>query len=322
MSDLSPNEDEVIWIQKYRPKKIADCIFPQDIKKTFQAFVEQATVPNLLLSGNAGVGKTTVAKALCEELGAERLFFNSSLNGGIDTLRHQIQDFASTVSVYGNDGRKMVILDEADQLSQKAFQPALRAFMEEFSRTCGFILTANHPNQIIAPLLSRTTHIDFNLNRCPSEIQSLKDEFSVRVERILREESIEYEQAVIINTINRNYPDFRKILNEVHQYSLSGAVVNVDSTENIGGSFDTVWHLLKNKRFAGLKKWVALNRNMNPESFFNTLYEYADDHIQKASQPVFVKSLSDYQARAEHDKKLQITMMALFTDVLVKCKFV
>ena len=212
--------EDFLWVEKYRPKTVEDTILPVDLKRTFQNFVDQGNIPNLILAGSAGVGKTTIARAMLEQLGCDYIVINGSMNGNIDTLRNEILSFASSMSFSG--GRKYVILDEADYLNANSTQPALRNFMEEFSKNCGFILTCNFRNRIIDPLHSRCSVIDFKIGK--ADMAKLAAQFFKRVITILDSENVKYEQQVVAEVINKHFPDWRRVLNELQRYSATGAI--------------------------------------------------------------------------------------------------
>ena len=245
---------EFLWVEKYRPNTLSNCILPDELKNTFQEFVNQQNIPNLLLSGSAGVGKTTVAKAMLEELGADYIVVNGSLHGNIDTLRTEIMNFATTVSF--SEGRKYVILDEADYLNPQSTQPALRNFMEEYSKNCGFILTCNFKNRIIEPLQSRCSVVDFLF---PKKLApSLAGSFFERVKIILEQEQVKYDEKVLVEIIQRHFPDWRRVLNELQRYSVSGIIdigILSNSSQN---AFKSLISLLKGKQFGDMRKWVCL----------------------------------------------------------------
>jgi len=247
--------DDFLWVEKYRPKAIADTILPAGLKKTFQEFVDNGELPNLLLSGSQGTGKTTVARALCEEVGADYIIINGSMNGNIDTLRNDIKNFASTVSL--NGGRKVVILDEADYLNPQSTQPALRGFIEEFSKNCSFILTCNFKNRIIAPLHSRCSVIDFKIEN--KEKPQLAGKFFKRVMTILETEEVTANQKVVAELINRHFPDNRRILNELQRYGASGTIDEGILSVSSDANMKELMRNLKEKNFKEVRKWVALN---------------------------------------------------------------
>ena len=272
---------EFLWVEKYRPSRLTDCILPEELKNTFQQFINQKNIPNLLLSGSAGVGKTTVAKAMLEELGADYIVVNGSLHGNIDTLRTEIMNFATTVSF--SEGRKYVILDEADYLNPQSTQPALRNFMEEYSKNCGFILTCNFKNRIIEPLQSRCSVIDFLF---PKKLApSLAGSFFTRVKTILDEEQVKYDEKVLAEIIQRHFPDWRRVLNELQRYSVSGIIdigILSNSSQN---AFKSLIALLKGKQFSDMRKWVAQNIDSDPTSIMRQLYDSSSEVIKANSIP-------------------------------------
>ena len=270
---------EFLWVEKYRPNRLEDCILPDELKNTFQQFINQQNIPNLLLSGSAGVGKTTVAKAMLEELGADYIVVNGSLHGNIDTLRNEIMAFASTVSFA--EGRKYVILDEADYLNPQSTQPALRNFMEEYSKNCGFILTCNFKNRIIEPLQSRCSVIDFLF---PKKLApSLAGSFFTRVKTILDQEEVKYDEKVLAEIIQRHFPDWRRVLNELQRYSVSG-IIDVGILSNSSqNAFKSLIALLKGKQFSDMRKWVAQNIDSDPTSIMRQLYDSSSEVIKPSS---------------------------------------
>ena len=241
-------QDVFLWTEKYRPKTVADTILPPDLRKVFQQFVDQKNVPNLLLTGSSGVGKTTVAKAMLEELGCDYIVINASMNGNIDTLRYDIQNFASAMSLQG--GRKYVILDEADYLNANSTQPALRNFMEEYSKNCGFILTCNFKNRIIEALHSRCSVIDFKISKKDSV--KLAEQFYKRVDKILKAEKVEYEPAAVAEVIKKYYPDWRRVLNELQRYSALGKIDTGILTNMQEANISELIKQMKDKNFAAL----------------------------------------------------------------------
>ena len=271
--------NEYLWCQKYRPRTVADTILPKDLKDTFQKFVDDKNVPNLLLAGRAGVGKTTIARAMLDELEADYIVINGSMNGNIDTLRVDIQNFASTVSFSG--GRKYVILDEADYLNANSTQPALRNFMEEFSKNCGFILTCNFVNRIIEPLHSRCSVVNFNINA--SDRPKLAAQFFKRTLGILDAEHVEYEQKAVAELINTYFPDWRRVLNELQRYSATG---RIDSGILRNKSSETIEELvafLKAKKFSEVRKWVAENSDIDSATLYRSLYDILPTKLNTTS---------------------------------------
>jgi len=310
-------KEQFLWVEKYRPKTIADTILPEELKATFQQFVDQKNIPNLILSGSAGVGKTTVARAMLEELECDYIVINGSMNGNIDTLRHEILNFASSVSLSG--GRKYVILDEADYLNANSTQPALRNFMEEFSKNCGFILTCNFKNRIIEPLHSRCSVIDFKLSK--SAGAKLASQFFKRVEKILANENIEFDRAVVAEVVTKFFPDWRRVLNELQRYASTGKIDSgiLSSIKDL--DINSVYKLLKDKDFTSLRKWVAENVDIEQTELFRRLYESADQYMTPNSIPQLVLILSKYQYQAAFVADPEINIIACITEVLISCEF-
>jgi DNA polymerase III delta prime subunit len=308
--------EEFLWVEKYRPRKIADCILPEDLKSTFQQFVNDGNIPNLLLCGGAGVGKTTVARAMLEEINADYYVINGSMNGNIDTLRVDIRNFAATVSFTG--GRKYVILDEADYLTH-ATQPALRNFMEEFSSNCGFILTCNFVNRIIEPLHSRCSVIEFKIGA--KEKATLAKEFLARACAILDQESVGYDKKVLAEVIMKHFPDWRRVLNELQRYSArgtidSGILASVDNVE-----IKELLKYLKDREFENMRKWVAQNGSMDVNVLFRKLYDAASTIMKPESIPPLVLALADYQYKAAFVVDQEINMAACMTQIMIDCEF-
>jgi DNA polymerase III delta prime subunit len=311
-------KDDFLWVEKYRPHKIEDCILPESLKTTFSEFVKQGNIPNLLLTGSQGTGKTTVARAMCEELGLDYIEINGSMNGGIDTLRTEIKNFASTISFTGT--RKMVILDEADYLNAQSTQPALRNFMEEFSKNCGFILTCNFKNRIIEPLHSRCSIIEFKIPS--SQKPKLASQFHKRACGILEQEGIEFDKAVVAEVVTKHFPDWRRVLNELQRYSVTG---KIDSgiLSNLGEeNFKGLVDLLKNKRFNDMRKWVAENLDTEPTAFFRKFYDMASTYMKPNSIPQLVLLLGRYQYQSAFVADQEINTVAFLTEVMVDAEWV
>lgn len=309
--------EQFLWVEKYRPKKIADTILPAELKQTFQQFVDQKNVPNLILSGSAGVGKTTVARAMLEELGCDYIVINGSMNGNIDTLRNEILNFASAVSLSG--GRKYVILDEADYLNANSTQPALRNFMEEFSRNCGFILTCNFKNRIIQPLHSRCSVIDFKISK--KDMAKLAVQFLKRVECILKSENVEYDKGVIVSVIESFFPDWRRVLNELQRYSALGKIDSgiLTSFQNI--SMKELFGAMKAKKFDEVRKWVHENSEMDQNTVFRSVYEAADTYVAKKTIPLLVLKIADYQYKAAFVVDQEINLLAFFVELMMELEW-
>lgn len=303
---------EILWTQRYRPRTISDCILPDHLKKTFQKFVDDGTVPNLLLCGGAGIGKTTVAKAMLEELGADYIVINGSMNGNIDTLRTDIQSFASTMSFTG--GRKYVILDEADFLNPSSTQPALRGFIEEFSKNCGFIFTCNYPNRIIEPLHSRCSVIDFKINK--KDKQQLAVQFLKRSMEILDKENISYEKPVLSELIVKYYGDWRRVLNELQRYSVSG---KIDSGifSNIGEeNIKTLVEFIKQKDYKNMRKWVGENTDGESSAFIRKLFDILSITAPANNLPDIVLVMARYQYQATFAVDQEINNTAMLTELM------
>jgi len=308
---------EFLWVEKYRPNKLEDCILPDELKNTFQQFINQQNIPNLLLSGSAGVGKTTVAKAMLEELGADYIVVNGSLHGNIDTLRTEIMNFATTVSF--SEGRKYVILDEADYLNPQSTQPALRNFMEEYSKNCGFILTCNFKNRIIEPLQSRCSVIDFLF---PKKLApSLAGSFFTRVKTILDQEEVKYDEKVLAEIIQRHFPDWRRVLNELQRYSVSG-IIDVGILSNSSqNAFKSLIALLKGKQFSDMRKWVAQNIDSDPTSIMRQLYDSSSEVIKPSSIPQLVLLIGEYQYKSAFVADQEVNLVAFLTQVMADVEF-
>lgn len=310
--------DDFLWSQLYRPKTIEQCILPTDLKNTFQQFVDKGTIPNMLLTGRAGVGKTTVARAMLEQLNCDYMIINGSMNGNIDTLRVDISQFASSMSLMG--GRKYVILDEADYLNPNSTQPALRNFMEEFSKNCGFILTCNFKNKIIEPLHSRCTVIDFKLPN--NEKAKLASQFMKRIKNILDTEKVQYDDGAVAEVISKYFPDWRRVLNELQRYSATG---KIDSgiLANLGDeSFKNLFGYLKAKSFSNMRKWVGENSDIESHVLFRKIYDNAIQYIKPASIPQLVLIIGDYQFKAAFVADPEINIVACLTMIMTECEFI
>jgi DNA polymerase III delta prime subunit len=309
--------DEFLWVEKYRPKKVEDTILPPDLKKTFQTFVDQDNVPNLILAGSAGVGKTTIAKAMLEELDCDYIVINGSMNGNIDTLRNDIMSFASSVSLQG--GRKYVILDEADYLNANSTQPALRNFMEEYSRNCGFILTCNFVNRIIEPLHSRCSVIEFKLSK-QDKVECAAQMYK-RTCGILKQENVEYDRASVAEVVKKHFPDNRRILNELQRYSATGSIDSgiLSNLEEV--TIDNLFGHLKEKDFTSVRKWVAERSEADTTALFRSLYDKANDHLEPNSIPQLVLILADYQYKDAFVADHEINITACLTEIMANCHF-
>lgn len=311
------SRDDFLWCEKYRPKKVVDTVLPSQLQAVFQQYVNDKNVPHLLLSGRAGVGKTTIARAMLEELGADYIVINGSLNGNIDTLRNDILNFASAVSLDG--GRKYVILDEADYLNPNSTQPALRNFMEEYSKNCGFILTCNFKNRIIEPLHSRCTVVEFKI---PSnEKPKIAAKFYRRVVDVLTAEKVEFDAKVVAGVVEKHFPDFRRTLNELQRYAVSGKIdtgILVDLQES---NLKELVSFLKQKDFTSVRKWVAENTDADPISLFRKLYDSSNELMKPSSIPQMVLILADYQYKQAFVADQEVNTVACLTELMVECEF-
>jgi DNA polymerase III delta prime subunit len=314
---IDSRDEMFLWVEKYRPQKIDDCVLPQALKDTFRQYVEQGELPNFLFTGSAGVGKTTIAKALCNEIGAEFMMINGSEESGIDTLRTKIKGFASTISL--TDAKKVVILDEADYLNANSTQPALRGFIEEFANNCRFILTCNFKNRIIEPIHSRCSVIEFKIDS--KDKQEIAATFFKRAVSILKQEQIEFDPKVVAELITKHFPDYRRILNELQRYSVSGKIdsgILVNMSEE---SFKGLIKLLKEKDFTEVRKWVSKNSDSDTTSLFRELYDSAANTIEPNSVPQLVLILADYQYKAAFVADHELNIMAALTEIMAQCKF-
>ena len=308
---------EFLWVEKYRPQKIDDCILSLDLKRVFTNIISKGELQNMMFTGTAGTGKTTVARALCNELDLDYIVINGSEESGIDTLRNKIKQFASSVSLSG--GYKVVILDEADYLNPQSTQPALRGFIEEFSANCRFILTCNFKNRVIEPLHSRCSVIEFAMPK--KERDSLAGQFMQRVQQILAVESINSDPTVLAELIIKYFPDFRRTLNELQRYSNfgkidSGILVNVSDV-----SFDSLMNALKVKDFKKMRQWVADNIDTEPAAMFRKLYDNMNDFVEPQSIPQLVLILADYQYKNSFVADHELNMVACLTEVMAGVKF-
>lgn len=306
---------EFLWVEKYRPQTISDCILPDGLKQTFQEYVDAGEISNMLLCGTAGTGKTTVARALCNELGCDYIVINGSDESGIDVLRTKIRDFASTVSFESK--AKVVILDEADYLNPNSTQPALRAFIEEFSGNCRFIFTCNFKNRIIEPLHSRTAVIDFKIDK--KDRPEMAQKFMGRMQYILTQEGIPYEQNVLAELLMKHFPDYRRVINELQRYSKSGSIdsgiLSNIAEINTKGLIDS----LKDKDWKKMRQWVVNNVDNDPQGVYRKVYDALIDKVKQV--PHLVLLIADYQYKSAFVADQEINLTACLTDIMASVEF-
>ena len=307
--------NEYLWVEKYRPQKIDDCVLPESIKKTFKDMVDSGEAQNLLLSGGAGCGKTTIARALCSELDTEYIIINCSEDGNIDTLRTKIRNFASTVSITG--AKKVVILDEFDYSNAQSTQPALRGFIEEFSSNCRFILTCNFKNRIIEPLHSRCTNVEFKIPN--TEKPELAKQILGRLTTILNAENVPFDDRVLAQLILKHFPDFRRIINELQRYSVSGTI-DSGILSNLGEiSLSELVTAMKGKDFTSLRKWAVDNLDNDHTRIFRKIYDGLYESFETTSIPAAVLILADYQDKASRVADQEINLTACLTELMMEC---
>ena len=309
--------EDFLWVEKYRPKTISECVLPSGLKQTLSEFISKGDLPNLILSGGPGVGKTTAAKAMIEELGLTYMMINGSEESGIDTLRVKLKNYASTVSLHG--GRKYLILDESDYLNAQSTQPALRGLIEEFHKNCGFILTCNYKNRLIPPLHSRCSVVDFTIQK--SEKKELAEQFFKRVMDILVAEDIKFEPKAVAEVINKFFPDWRRVINELQRYSVSGRIdagILVDISEI---NIKELMRFMKDKEFTNVRKWIINNIDNDPTRLFRRLYDNLYDYMDGSSIPHVVVILGEYQYKAAFVADQEINMLACLTEIMARGKF-
>ena len=307
------NSNEFLWVEKYRPQKLDDCILPEGLLKTFKSIVESGEMQNMLLTGTAGLGKTTVARAMCNMLDLDYMIINGSEESGIDVLRTKIRQFASSVSLQSR-GPKVIILDEADYLNPSSTQPALRGFIEEFSNNCRFILTCNFKNRVIEPLHSRCAVIEFNTSK--KQMASLANAFLKRLEFILKEEGIQYEQSVVAELILRFAPDWRRVLNECQRYSVSGKIDKGILANLTDANITLLIKALKDKDFKAGRAWVVNNIDCEPAAIFRKIYDNMTEHANPDSIPNIVVILANYQYKDAFVADHELNLVACITELM------
>jgi DNA polymerase III delta prime subunit len=309
---------EYLWVEKFRPKTVSDCILPDRIKKVFQSYVDTANIPNLMLTGSAGVGKTTVAMAMCEEIGLNYMFINSSEERGIDMLRTKIRGYASTISLTG--GRKVIILDEADYLTPDA-QAALRGAVEEYSENCSFIFTCNFKSRLLDALHSRCSVIDFSLKA--DEKPRMAAQLFQRLSTILINQKVEYDKQVLIKIVEKFFPDYRRTLNELQRYSSGGSIDagTLAQVSDVRKIADLVGYL-KEGNFAEMRKWVVTNSDIEPSRIYRKVYDSLYEYFKPASIPQAVVILARYQYQSAFVADQEINLVACLTEIMVDCEYV
>ena len=311
-------QNEFLWVERYRPQTIEDCILPSSLKKTFQQIVDTGEMHNMLLTGSAGLGKTTVARALCNELDLDYLLINASESGNIDTLRSTIKQFASSVSLNGGK-YKVVILDEADYLNAQSTQPALRGFIEEFSSNCRFILTCNFKNRIIEPLHSRCAVIEFNTTK--KQLAELAAQFMKRLQHILKSEEVDFNNKIVAELIMRYAPDWRRVINECQRYSSSGEITSDILIGLSDQNIAALVHHLKDKDFKSMRSWVTNNTDIDSSVIFRRIYDTLYDFAQPHSIPAIILILADYQYKAAFVADKELNTVACLTEIMASSEW-
>jgi DNA polymerase III delta prime subunit len=309
--------NEALWVEKYRPHTIADCILPDEYKSTFQSYVDRKEIPHLLLCGTPGTGKTTVARALCDEIGCDYLMINGSDESGIDTFRVKIKNYASAMSLGG--GKKVIIIDEADYLNPNSTQPAMRAAMEEFAHNCTFIMTCNFKNRIIEPLHSRCAVIEFKLRK--EDKPKMAMAFMKRASEILTGEKIPFDKAVLAEVVKKHFPDYRRVLNELQRYSVSGKIDSGILTSIADVSINELVTSLRDQNFSAMRKWVADFGSDDPAKIYRKIYDSLYDIMDKSTIPNAVLILAKYQYQAAFVADQELNMVACLTEMMVEVKF-
>jgi len=311
--------DEFLWVEKYRPKTVEECILPSNIKKTFQDFLDKGEIPNMLLAGPAGCGKTTVAKALCNELGVDFYVINGSDEGRfLDTVRNTAKNFASTVSLSSTAKHKVIIIDEADNTTNDV-QLLLRAFIEEFSGNCRFIFTCNFKNKILEPLHSRCAVIEFSITG--KQKPAIAASFFKRIQTILDQEGVGYEQKVLIELINKHFPDWRRVLNECQRYSSGGQIDSGILAHFSDVKVNDLVKKLKGKDFPEVRKWIVNNLDNDTGVLLRRIYDACYDSLVPNSIPSAVLILAKYQYQMAFVADQEINMLACLTEIMVECEF-
>tara|TARA_Y100000361_G_scaffold153248_1_gene174599 strand:+ start:3810 stop:4748 length:939 start_codon:yes stop_codon:yes gene_type:complete len=310
-------KESFLWVEKYRPQTIDDCVLPDRIKDIFTSISSDGRIPNMILNGGPGMGKTTIAKALCNETGSDYLMINGSEESGIDVLRTKIRDYASSASFDG--GRKVVILDEADYLNPQSTQPALRSFIEEFEKLCSFILTCNYVNRIIEPLHSRCQIIEFRINK--EEKLSVGSNFGKRLYTILDQEQVDYDKKVVAEVLMKHFPDYRRVLNELQKYSRYGSIDSGILSQVSEVNLSELMKFMKEKQFNEVRKWVVNNLDNDPQKIYRKIYDVASTYVKPQSIPQLVLILADYQHKSAFAADQELNLVACLVEAMVECEF-
>jgi DNA polymerase III delta prime subunit len=311
-------KESFLWVEKYRPSKVSDCILPARLKKVFQEYVDQKSIPNLMLTGSAGVGKTTIAKAMCDEIGVNHMIINSSEERGIDILRTKIKNYASTVSLTG--GRKVIILDEADYLTPDA-QAALRGMIEQFADNCSFIFTCNFKARLIDALHSRCSVVDFTLTG--GEKQDMALQFFNRVQNILKNENVQFDKKVLADLLQKYFPDYRRTLNELQRFAQFGSIdASIQSQLSDIRKMADLIAALKAKDFSLMRKWVVNNSDIDPAMVYRKIYDGLNEYLKPESIPQSVVIIAKYQYQAAFVADQEVNLVAALTELMVDCEYV
>ena len=309
--------EEFLWVERYRPKRVSDTVLPAELKAVFQQFVDQRNIPNLILAGGPGIGKTTIARAMLEELGCDYIVINGSMNGNIDTLRNDILEFASSMSLEG--GRKYVILDEADYLNANSTQPALRNFMEEFSKNCGFILTCNFVQRIIEPLHSRCSVIDFKLPK--TELPALASQMMTKAVTIPEDNQLSFDNPAVAEVVRKDLPDWRRVITELQRYSATGRIDSGILANTTAESITQLIDAMKDKNFSQVRKWVGQHSDTDSVTLYRQFYDNASQYFKAASIPQLVLILAKYQHQAAFVADHEINNAACMLEIMIDCEF-
>ena len=311
--------NNTLWVEKYRPETIDDCVLPVLTKDVFLSIVDSGEIPNLLLTGSPGIGKTTVAKALCNQLDCDWLMINGSDEGRmIDTLRTTVVNYASTVSLSG--GKKVIIIDEADYMNKDSVQPALRGVIEEFSKNCRFIFTCNFKNRIIPALHSRCSLVDFTIDK--KDKPAIAGEMLRLVKKILDKEGVKHEEVVLADLVLKHFPDFRRVINELQKYSLNGVIDEGILKQSSDENFDELFNALRGKNFSVMRKWVAQNIDNDHVRLYRQIYDTLNNRFEKKSIPQAVLLIADYSYKSAFVADQEVNMVACLTEMMMECEFI